>query len=45
MVRASASEYPLVRGWVRVRVGIIFMGIRVSNSHSRPHKEHVKKVT
>ena len=31
MVRASASEYALVRDWVRVSVGIRFMGIRVSN--------------
>ena len=31
MARASASEYALVRDWIRVRIGIRFMGIRVSN--------------
>ena len=42
---ASASAYALVRDFARVRVGIRFKKIRVSNSHSGPHREQVKKVT
>ena len=40
---ASASAYALVRDFDRVRVGIRFKKIRVSNSHSGPHRKQVKK--